>query len=53
LLVDEGFMSAFVTPPPWAYHVESHMRGVVGHLALGGAVGAMLAVARRLGALRA
>jgi hypothetical protein len=53
VLVDEGFMSAFVTPPPWAYHVESHIRGVVGHLALGGAVGAMLAVARRLGALRA
>jgi hypothetical protein len=53
LLVDEGFMSAFVTPPPWAYHVESHIRGVVGHLALGGAVGAMLAVARRLGVVRA
>ena len=53
VLVDEGFMSAFVTPPPWAYLPESHVRGVVGHLALGGAVGAMLAVARRLGAMRA
>ena len=53
VLVDEGFMSAFVTPPPWAYHVESHVRGVVGHLTLGGAVGAMLTVARRLGAVRA
>ena len=53
LLVDEGFMSAFVTPPPWAYLPESHIRGVVGHLALGGAVGAMLAVARRLGVVRA
>ena len=53
VLVDEGFMSAFVTPPPWAYLPESHVRGVVGHLAFGGAVGAMLAVARRLGALRA
>ena len=49
VLVDEGFMSAFVTPPPWAYLPESHVRGVVGHLAYGGAVGAMLAVARRLG----
>ena len=53
VLVDEGFMSAFVTPPPWAYLVESHVRGIVGHLAYGGAVGAMLAVAHRLGALRA
>ena len=53
VLVDEGFMSAFVTPPPWAYLPESHVRGVVGHLTFGGAVGAMLAVARRLGALRA
>ena len=53
VLVDEGFMSAFVTPPPWAYRVESHVRGVVGHLAYGGAVGAMLAVACRLGAVRA
>jgi hypothetical protein len=53
VLVDEGFMSAFITPPPWAYLVESHVRGVVGHLAYGGAVGAMLAVAHRLGAVRA
>ena len=53
VLVDEGFMSAFVTPPPWAYLPESHVRGIVGHLAYGGAVGAMLAVARRLGAVRA
>jgi hypothetical protein len=53
VLVDEGFMSAFVTPPPWAYLVESHVRGIVGHLAYGGAVGVMLAVARRLVAVRA
>jgi len=53
VLVDEGFMSAFVTPPPWAYLPESHVRGIVGHLAYGGAVGAMLAVAHRLGAVRA
>ena len=53
VLVDEGFMSTFVTPPPWAYLPESHVRGVVGHLAFGGAVGAMLAAAHRLGALRA
>jgi hypothetical protein len=52
VLVDEGFMSAFVTPPPWDYLGESHLRGVIGHLAYGGAVGAMLAVARALGAVR-
>jgi hypothetical protein len=46
-------MSAFVTPPPWAYLVESHVRGIVGHLAYGGAVGVMLAVAHRLVAVRA
>ena len=52
LLVDEGVNSAFFTPPPRAYPLQSHLRGVVGHLAYGVVAGTMLAVARRLGALR-
>jgi hypothetical protein len=51
-VVDEVFLSAFFTPPPWAYPIESHLRGVVGHLGYGLAAGAMLSVARRLGAVR-
>jgi hypothetical protein len=50
--VDEGVLSAFFTPPPWAYPVESHLRGVVGHLAYGTVSGAMLSAARRLGAVK-
>jgi hypothetical protein len=48
LLVDEAANSLFFTPPPRAYPVESHLRGVVGHLAFGATLGALLAVARRL-----
>jgi hypothetical protein len=48
-LVDEGVVSALFTPPPWAYPIESHVRGAVGHLAYGVAAGAMLAVARARG----
>jgi hypothetical protein len=48
LLVDELANSLFFTPPPQAYPVESHLRGVVGHLTLGLVTGALLAVARRL-----
>ena len=51
-LVDEGVVSALFTPPPWAYPIESHVRGAVGHLAYGAAAGAMLAVARELGAMK-
>jgi hypothetical protein len=52
LLVDEGLSSAAFTPPPRAYPVESHLRGVVGHLTFGVAAGAMLAIARRLGVMK-
>ncbi len=52
-LVDEGVSSVAFTPPPRAYPVESHLRGVVGHLAYGVAAGAMLAIVRRLGAMKA
>jgi hypothetical protein len=48
LLVDELANSLFFTPPPQAYPVESHLRGVIGHLTLGLVTGALLAVARRL-----
>ena len=52
VVVDEAFLSAFFTPPPRAYPIESHLRGMVGHLGYGLAAGAMLSVARRLGAVR-
>ena len=48
LLVDELANSLFFTPPPQAYPAESHLRGVVGHLTFGAALGILLAVARRL-----
>jgi hypothetical protein len=48
LLVDELANSLFFTPPPQAYPLESHLRGVVGHLTLGATTGALLALARRL-----
>jgi hypothetical protein len=48
LLVDELVNSLFFTPPPQAYPVESHLRGVVGHLTFGAATGVLLAVARRV-----
>jgi hypothetical protein len=48
LVVDELANSLFFTPPPQAYPVESHLRGVVGHLTFGATTGALLALARRL-----
>jgi hypothetical protein len=48
LLVDELANSLFFTPPPQAYPVQSHLRGVVGHLSFGATLGVLLAVARRL-----
>jgi hypothetical protein len=52
LVVDEGANAAFFTPPPQAYPIESHLRGVVGHLAYGVSVGAMLSMAQWFGARR-
>ncbi len=51
LVVDEGVNSTLFTPPPQAYPIESHLRGVVGHIAYGVAAGAMLAVVHRLGVM--
>jgi hypothetical protein len=51
VVVDEAFLSAVFTPPPWAYPIESHVRGAVGHVAYGIVAGSMLAAARRLGAV--
>ena len=51
LVMDELANSLFFTPPPQAYPVESHLRGVVGHLTFGATTGALLALARRLGLL--
>jgi hypothetical protein len=48
LLVDELANSLFFTPPPQAYPVQSHLRGLVGHLTFGAATGVLLALARRL-----
>jgi hypothetical protein len=48
LLVDELANGLFFTPPPQSYPVESHLRGVVGHLTFGATLGVLLAVARRL-----
>ena len=48
LVMDELANSLFFTPPPQAYPVESHLRGVVGHLTLGVVTGALLALAKRL-----
>lgn len=53
LLVDEGVNSVMFTPPPQAYPMENHLRGVIGHLAYGVTAGVMLTMARRLGAIRA
>jgi hypothetical protein len=49
LLVDELANSLFFTPPPQAYPVQSHLRGLVGHLTFGATTGVLLALARRLG----
>jgi len=51
VVVDEAVMSAYFTPPPWAYPLESHLRGLVGHLAYGAVAGTLIAGARRLGAV--
>jgi hypothetical protein len=48
VLIDELANGLFFTPPPQAYPVESHLRGLVGHLTLGAAMGVLLAVAKRL-----
>jgi hypothetical protein len=48
VLFDEAANGLFFTPPPQAYPLESHLRGVVGHLTFGAVLGLLLALARRL-----
>jgi hypothetical protein len=49
LFIDEGANAVFgLTPPPTAYPPETHVRGLVGHLAYGGALGILLAVGNLL-----
>jgi hypothetical protein len=49
VIVDEAANSLLFTPPPWVYPFESHLRGIVGHLALGVILGALLSLTRLLG----
>ena len=49
LVVDGGVMSAFFTPPPLAYPLDSHVRELVGHLGYGAVAGTMLCAVRGLG----
>ena len=46
-LVDEGAMYALL-PPPTAYPLAAHMRGVVGHLTHGAMAGLVLTAVRGL-----
>jgi uncharacterized membrane protein YagU involved in acid resistance len=49
LLVDEGANAALgFTPPATAYPRETHLRGLLGHVAYGGALGVLLSVGDRL-----
>ncbi|HEV3475067.1 MAG TPA: hypothetical protein VG602_06855 [Actinomycetota bacterium] len=49
LFVDEGANAVLgLTPPAPAYPRETHIRGLVGHLAYGGALGTLLAVGNLL-----
>ena len=47
VVVDEA-LNSVLGPPPQAYPVESHLRGVVGHLTFGLSAGLMLAAVGRL-----
>ena len=48
VLVDEGLPMLRIVPAPQEWPVESHIRGVVGHVTLGLGIGALLSVADRL-----
>lgn len=49
VIVDEGVMSLLFTPPPGAYPLESHGRGIVGHVSWGAVGGGLLALATLVG----
>jgi hypothetical protein len=48
VLVDEGLPTLRIVPAPQEWPVESHVRGVVGHVTLGLGIGALLSVADRV-----
>jgi len=48
VLVDEGLPALRVVPAPQEWPIESHVRGVVGHVTLGLGIGAILSVVGRL-----
>ena len=49
VVVDEITNALLFTPPPGDYPIESHLRGVVGHLAYGAAAGLLLGISRGAG----
>ena len=51
VLVDEGLPALRIVPAPQEWPLESHARGVIGHITLGLGIGALLSVADRLAKL--
>lgn len=50
-LVDEGLPALRIVPAPQEWPLESHARGVIGHVTLGLGIGLLLSVADRLAKL--
>jgi hypothetical protein len=48
VLVDEALNAVRLEPSPFAFPAEAHLRGVVGHVTFGVALGVMLTAARPL-----
>ena len=51
VVVDEVVVSTLFTPPPLAYPLESHVRGLMGHLGYGVVAGTMLFAVGGLGTI--
>jgi hypothetical protein len=48
VLVDEGLPALHIVPHPREWPLESHVRGVIGHVVLGLGIGALLSVVGRI-----
>jgi hypothetical protein len=48
VFVDEGLPTLRIVPPPSEWPLESHLRGVIGHLTLAVGIGVLLSLAQRL-----